>query len=277
LTKEGFYLDRRFVLLQEGEANPGKLKHMAVSKIPNMVLFHTSISGDTLIITYRPPGSAPSDPETLQIPLEPENLETLRRVDVNMHFSPSKGFDLGNKYSKWFSNRFGFKVILVYWGNNPRLVLGNLPGRPTNQGPKARNAITKIMTSLPVIGPTLEEDDGVIAFNDCAPYLVITESSLADVTARLPDGVEMDVTKFRANILLKTSDPAWAEDFWGELTFGEEGAKILLTGNCGRCNSLNVDYNTGASGTGRDGQVLRLLQKDRRVDQGTKYSPIFGR
>jgi uncharacterized protein YcbX len=277
LTKEGFYLDRRFVLLQEDEGNPGKLKHMAVSKIPNMVLFHTSISGDILTITYHPPGSAPADPETLEVPFEPENLETLRRVDVNMHFSPTKGYDLGEKYSKWFSDRFGFKVILAYWGNNPRLVLGNLPGRPTNQGPKSMNAITKFMSSLPVIGPMLETDDDVIAFNDCAPYLVITESSLADVSKRLPEGVEMDVTKFRANILLKTSDPAWAEDFWGELTFGDEGAKILLTGNCGRCNSLNVDYNTGKSGTGRDGQVLKLLQKDRRVDQGMKYSPIFGR
>jgi uncharacterized protein YcbX len=277
LTEEGFYLDRRFVLLQEDEANSGQWKHMAVSQISQMVLFHPLISEDTLTITYRPPGSAAADPEVLEVPLEPENLERFGRVEVNMHFSPTKGYDLGEKYSRWFSKRFGFKVILVYWGNNPRLVLGNLPGKPTGQGPKPKNAITKVMSSLPVIGSLLKEEDGVIAFNDCAPYLVITEPSLHDVTARLPAGVEMDVTKFRANILLKTLDPAWDEDFWGELTIGSEGAKILLTGNCGRCNSLNVDYNTGESGTGRDGKVLKLLQKDRRVDLGTKYSPIFGR
>jgi uncharacterized protein YcbX len=277
LTKEGFYLDRRFVLLQPDEENPGHWKHMAVSRISQMVLFHPSVSGDRLTITYRPPGSAPADPQTLEVPLEPENLAQLRTVDVNMHSSPTKGFDMGEKYSKWFSDRFGFRVILAYWGNNPRLVLGNLPGKPTTQGPKPKNAFTKIISSLPIIGPMLKEDDGVIAFNDCAPYLVITEPSLADVSKRLPPGVEMDVTKFRANILLKTSDPAWVEDFWGELTFGDGGAKILLTGNCGRCKSLNVDYNTGESGTGRDGEVLKLLQKDRRVDQGTKYSPIFGR
>jgi len=195
---------------------------------------------------------------------------------VNMHFSPTKGYDMGDQYNKWFSDRFGFRVILAHYGGNSRLVLGNLPGKPTNQGPKPKNAITKVMSSLPIIGPMLEEDDGIIAFNDCAPYLVITESSVEDVTARLKS-VEMDVTKFRANVLLKTSDPAWVEDYWSELTFGDGQAKILLTGNCGRCKSLNVDYNTGEPGTGRDGEVLKLLQKDRRVDLGTKYSPIFGR
>lgn len=265
------------MLLRDDEKDPGKLKHMAVSSIPNMCLFHTSVSGDTITVTYQPPGSAAAGADTLEIPLEPDNLKELERVDVNMHSSPTKGYDMGAKYNKWFSDCFGFRVILAHYGGNSRLVLGNLPGKPANQGPKPKNAITKVMSSLPVIGPMLGEDDGRIAFNDCAPYLVITESSVAEVTRRLPEGVEMDVTKFRANVLLKTSDPAWVEDFWGELAFGGKGARILLTGNCGRCRSLNVDYNTGESGTGRDGEVLKLLQKDRRVDLGTKYSPIFGR
>jgi uncharacterized protein YcbX len=125
----------------------------------------------------------------------------------------------------------------------------------------------------------MEEDEDNIAFNDGAPYLVISEASVADVTNRLPDGVEMDHTKFRGNIVLKGSNLAFEEDFWGELTFSGDGddARIVLTGNCGRCKSLNVDYNTGDAGKGPDGQVLKLLQKDRRVDPGMKYSPIFGR
>ncbi len=194
-----------------------------------------------------------------------------------MHGSPTTGYDMGDKCNKWFSERFGFKVILAHWGGNPRLVLGNLPGKPANQGPKSRNSITKIMTSIPVIGRFLGDDDGVIAFNDCAPYLVISESSVADATSRLPDDVEMDLTKFRANIVLKSSEPAYAEDFWGELIVGDEGARIILTGNCGRCVSLTVDYTSGKAGAGRDGGILKLLQKDRRVDPGMKYSPIFGR
>jgi uncharacterized protein YcbX len=129
---------------------------------------------------------------------------------------------------------------------------------------------------MPIIGSHYSSDYGVIAFNDCAPYLVITEKSAADVTRILPDGVEMDITKFRANIIVKGSPAAFEEDFWGELTAGDD-TRIILTGNCGRCISLNVDYETGKSGTGRAGEVLKLLSKDRRVDQGMKYSPIFGR
>lgn len=82
----------------------------------------------------------------------------------------------------------------------------------------------------------------------------------------------MDLTKFRSNIVIQTTEPAYAEDYWSELTFENE-ARILLTGNCGRCMSLNVDYETGK----QEGVMLKLLQRDRRVDAGMKYSPIFGR
>src|SRR6266536_2649111 len=186
---------------------------------------------------------------------------------------------MGEKYSRWFSERFGFKVVLAFWGGNPRPVLGNRPGKPATQGPKPKNGISNIINSLPVVGILLSDDEDNIAFNDVAPYLVISETSVADVTNRLPEGVEMDHTKFRGNIVLKGSDLAFEEDFWGELTFAGDGneAGIVLTGNCGRCKVLNVDYNTGAAGKGPDGQVLKLLQKDRRVDRGMKYNPIFGR
>ena len=53
--------------------------------------------------------------------------------------------------------------------------------------------------------------------------------------------------------------------------------RLLLTSNCGRCTSLNVDYATGAMATGELGEVLKRMAKDRRVDPGSKYSPVFGR
>ncbi|KAE8444744.1 hypothetical protein EG329_014304 [Mollisiaceae sp. DMI_Dod_QoI] len=264
------------MLLKDHQQTPEKLENMHVTHFPSMCLFHTSIQDNTLTVTYQAPGSMFAEAETLDIPLDPESFEHLKTVNVNMHGSPTTAYNMGDKYDEFFSRCFGFKVILAFWGLNPRPVLGNLPGRPANQGPKPQTAITKILTSLPIIGPMLEDDDGKIAFNDCAPYLVISESSVADVSTRLPEDVSMDLTKFRANIILKTSEPAYSEDFWSELSFSND-AKILLTGNCGRCASLNVDYATGKSGAGRDGEVLKLLQKDRRVDPGMKYSPIFGR
>lgn len=193
-----------------------------------------------------------------------------------MHNSPTTAYDLGGHYNQWFSDIFGFKVVLAHWGRNPRHVLGSLPGKPINVSSKPKSAMSKILRRVPVIGRVLIADDFVIAFNDCAPFLVITEESAAEVSTRLPDGIKVDITKFRANIILKQSPAPYDEDYWGELTFSND-ARITLASNCGRCMSLNIDYITGKSGTGPEGQVLKLLSKDRRVDPGYKYSPIFGR
>lgn len=273
LTREGFYLDRRFMILKDHCETPQKLENMSIGHFPTMCLFHQNISGNTLTISY---GTTPSD-DNIDVPLEPDH-KNMEKISINMHQSPTTGYDMGTKYNEWLSERFGFKVILAYWGGNPRVVLGNLPGRPTNQGPTPKNIITKALTSVPVIGSLLKDDE-TIAFNDCAPYLVINETSVSDVSSRLPEDVDMDLTKFRANIVLSGSDSPYTEDYWAELTFNGDSPqpKIVLTGNCGRCASLNVDYHTGKYGTGRDGQVLKVLQKDRRVDPGMKYSPIFGR
>jgi uncharacterized protein YcbX len=266
------------MLLHVQEENPRKLKNMHVPKYPSMCLFYPSMQEDKIIVAYHAPGVAETESPTseLEIPLHPSAFTNLKTVDVNMHQSATTAFDMGDKYNEWFSEYFGFKVIFVYYGGNTRQVLGNLPGKPATETPKPRTSISRILSSVPVIGPMLEPDDEVIAFNDCAPYLIITEKSTEDVSTRLPDDVEMDITKFRANIVLKGSPTAFEEDFWGELLLGDN-ARIILTANCGRCVSLNVDYETGEVGTGRAGGVLKLLAKDRRVDPGVKYSPIFGR
>jgi len=42
-------------------------------------------------------------------------------------------------------------------------------------------------------------------------------------------------------------------------------------------DSINIDYATGAPGSGELGSMLKKLNSNRRVDQGTKWSPVFGR
>lgn len=145
------------------------------------------------------------------------------------------------------------------------------------------------------------ENEEYITFADMAPYLVVTEESLHDVSARLAEGVEMDITKFRPNIVLSGSTKPWEEDFWGGLKIiakddrdgevydddendenenlqrNDKIIELALTSNCARCQSINVDYETGKHGTGETGSVLKQLMRDRRVDKGMKYSPVFGR
>jgi uncharacterized protein YcbX len=277
LTRTGFSFDRMFMLLKV-EENPRKLKIMHLTYFPVMCLFRTSMQDDKLTITYRYPASAESTPVTkdIEIPLVPSSFLNLPKIEIDLHSSITSGYRMGEKYDAWFSSCLGFTVMFVYCGSNTRQVLGNLPGRPSNQGTKPKTFISKITNNIPILGLILREDDEVLGFNDLAAFLVITEESSDNVTSRLPDDVEMDITKFRANIILKGSPAAFDEDFWGELLF-DDNARIILTANCGRCVTLNINYNTGESGTGRAGTVLKLLSSDRRVDKGVKYSPVFGR
>ncbi|KAH9826731.1 MOSC domain protein [Teratosphaeria destructans] len=87
------------------------------------------------------------------------------------------------------------------------------------------------------------------------------------------------MAKFRPNIVVSGAAEAWEEDFWAELTIGGDGGVVVYCEqNCGRCKSINIDYETGAAvAPGEAGRVLRVLSRDRRVDPGTKWSPVFGR
>jgi glycine hydroxymethyltransferase len=136
-----------------------------------------------------------------------------------------------------------------------------------------------------------------IGFADCAPFLVISQTSVENVSGRLAGEEVVDLTKFRPNIVISGAERAFEEDFWAELNVGNSSAttgtgttggggsasgqgskvRLLLTGNCVRCQSLNVDFSTGKMGTGEGGSVLKKLMKDRRVDKGARFSPVFGR
>ncbi|KAK8051268.1 hypothetical protein PG993_002653 [Apiospora rasikravindrae] len=152
-------------------------------------------------------------------------------------------------------------------------------------------------------GDDSEEDDDWLAFNEAAPYLVASQASLRDVSSRLPPGETADMMRFRPNIVVDgDAVTCWDEDYWGELLVspsscdgggggGDETSKqedddigdrnrkcrLALTANCARCISVNIDYGTGRMAEGESGMVLKKLMRDRRVDAGNKWSPIFGR
>ncbi|KAI9811555.1 MAG: hypothetical protein M1832_000865 [Thelocarpon impressellum] len=282
LTRQGIVHDRKFMLLKVHHDDPEsprarRLENMHVPYFPEMGLFRTALpSGSddpngTVRVDFVPPGGRPV--KTIEIPLCPDASQ-LELLDVTMHQSATKAYEMPSRYSDWFSDCFGYTVLLAYLGGNLRPVLGSFsPNIAASQAGTQSGWLSTMSTMLPQLGST--KDDEGLTFADCAPLLVVTEESLSDVSARLPDGEEMDITKFRPNIVLKGSPAAWDEDYWGALALGP--ISIALTQNCARCQSINVDYTTGKFGAGASGAVLKRLMKDRRVDTGTKYSPIFGR
>lgn len=80
--------------------------------------------------------------------------------------------------------------------------------------------------------------------------------------------------RFRPNIVLDGTIDAWEEDFWRVLQIEGVG-EVELTANCVRCRSLDVDFKGGWE-TGEGGRLKRLM-KERRVDKGAKWKPVFGR
>ncbi|KAG8167865.1 hypothetical protein KVR01_003554 [Diaporthe batatas] len=271
LDRQGVQHDRRFMLLRVHRDGNHWHEPVEVVRYPACALFIPEIRDGNIVVRYQLPDSAPAptpaQETTLEIPLEPDT-SGLEKIEVDLYKSKTMGYRMPEAHNSWFSSWLGFEAILVYVGDGKRQVLGTMSPHAQN---KQNQGWLSSMKSY--IGSS--EDPHWLTFTCVAPYLVATETSLNDVSSRLPPGEEMDIRKFRPNIVVEGEGP-FDEDYWGELEV-ENGVRLSLTGNCGRCVSINVDYTTGKPGTGESGKVLKKLMKDRRVDKGNKYSPVFGR
>jgi uncharacterized protein YcbX len=278
LGPQGIRHDRCFMLYKVGK--DGELKKIQLSEASECALFEPQIVGDESVVVRfhrpedspRPADAVPSSP--LTVPLEPD-MASLQPLDIDLHGSSARVYRMPDSCSSWFSACFGYDVVLVYIGDGRRPILGStMPPKRTQHQQQHQggwlSGITSYLTGAP------QTDDTWLTFTDVAPLMISTEASLRNVQGRISDSSEaVGMYKFRPNIVVDGEDE-WAEDFWSELSVNGE-RRILLTANCLRCTSLNVDYNTGRPANGEVGTVLKKLMKDRRVDKGNKWSPVFGR
>ncbi|KAH8681572.1 MOSC domain-containing protein [Xylariales sp. PMI_506] len=266
LTRQGLKHDRRFMLVKVEEG--GTLKNVQTPNFPECTRLFQEIDGDEIVVTYHPPKvplipATPEQATPLRVPLCPDTAG-LETIDISLMGSKATAYKMGSKFSVWFSLCLGYEVILVYLGDGKRPVLAHYP---TEEMGWLSSIYTYIMGS--------GEKPYWLTFSEAAPLLVTSEASLNDVSARLPAGEEMDMKRFRPNIVVDGMDK-WDEDYWAELLVSGEH-RLQLTANCARCLSINIDYETGRTAGGEAGSVLKKLMKDRRVDIGSKWSPIFGR
>jgi uncharacterized protein YcbX len=277
---------------EKNKTSKPTLRNMHVPHFPQMSLFLTDLvlpdddeqQEKKIIVTYQePPVSEKKPRKTLEVPLEPD-VDGLEKIPVTMHQSPMVGYIMGKKYSDWFSECFGFAVVLAYTGLNRRRVLGSMNPNVVRQSDKTGSWLSTLTSYVPLLGAgtTQEEDEEILTFADCASYMVVNEKSVKDVASRFQPGKgKVEVTRFRPNVVIGGTESAWEEDFWCELSLATEDdshdVQLILTSNCIRCRSLDVDFETGDFHKTDDGIIYKKLNKDRRVDKGAKYKPVFGR
>ncbi|RBR09319.1 uncharacterized protein FIESC28_09927 [Fusarium coffeatum] len=266
----GFEGDRTFCLQKvkrDGDSEP-QYETMFIGYHLKLALFQAAIDYDKSQVTIQ--WNADKTDDSIHFPLKP-SLEGRKVIEANLHTSTTKAYDMGDDLSKWFSDRLDQEVRLVYIGDGSRAVLGSLAPH-SSDGLQKASFTQRLKNSIPFLAHPPER----ITFSDLAHYLVVTEESNNEVSSRLSEGYSMDVTKFRPNIVVCGASGAFAEDFWAELVF-DGGVRMAMTANCFRCQSITVDYETGKTAADDTGTVWKKLNKDRRVDKGAKYSPVFGR
>lgn len=114
-------------------------------------------------------------------------------------------------------------------------------------------------------GHTRRSDDGRagVGFADGFPLLLISEASLAELNARLPQPLPMN--RFRPNLVVSDTQP-FDEDEWRRVRLGDVAAEVVKP--CARCTITRVDQATGVRG---DGEPLRTLGTFRKAKGGVMF------
>ncbi|XP_060918997.1 mitochondrial amidoxime-reducing component 1 [Labrus mixtus] len=111
-----------------------------------------------------------------------------------------------------------------------------------------------------------------VAFSDEAPVMLLSESSVNDLSSKL----EKDVTveRFRPSIVVSDCE-AYSEDSWEEIQIGSVRLQRVMS--CGRCLFTTVDPETGVINRK---EPLETLKSYRLCDPSEthiyKKSPLFG-
>lgn len=111
-----------------------------------------------------------------------------------------------------------------------------------------------------------------VAYPDVAPVMLLSESSVKDLSSKLEKGVTVE--RFRPNIVISDCE-AFEEDSWEELQIGSVRLQRVMS--CGRCIFTTVDPETGIISRK---EPLETLKSYRLCDPSEKHiyktSPLFG-
>lgn len=137
--------------------------------------------------------------------------------------------EVNPEFSSWFSEKLDFRCRLVAFPeSNPRQI------------------------DMAHAAP-----DENVSLADAFPLMIIGESSLADLNARLPEPITM--SRFRPNLIFSGGVP-YEEDTWNEFTIG--GRSFNGVKKCARCVLITINPLTAVKGV----EPLKTLSTYRRAN-----------
>lgn len=152
--------------------------------------------------------------ESLLIPLD--TYDRRKKIRVKVWSSKLKAYEVSTEASKWFSERLRTNVMLV---------------KKTDISKRSKRLYTPPFKT-------------VVSFADGYPYLILGEASMKELNGKVD--IEIPADRFRANIMVSTSE-AHEEDSWNkDFKVGEVTMKVVKP--CARCVVTTIDQQTGEAG-----------------------------
>ena len=223
-TEKGLEFDRRWMLVDD------KGVFLTQRTLPKLALFQPEILNNTLKISHKVPSYG-----SVTFSLLKNNSNTKLNVEIWEEIVEAQEVD--SEISDWFTKILGFEVRFVFMPEkNHRKVDPAYAINPNNK----------------------------TSFTDGFPYLIIGQSSLEDLNARLKIPVSMQC--FRPNFVF-TGGTAYEEENWHEFTIENQIFYGVKPSN--RCVMTTVDFEKGIF-SGKE--PLLTLSKYKKVDKKV----IFG-
>lgn len=220
VLEKGLQFDRRWMLVDEkGIFMTQRIHH-------KMALFKLAMHEQQLIVTFKQNEASVNHPSikiNTSIPSKGELFEAVVWDDK------VTTIEVDSEISAWFSKHLELPCRLVNFPeNNPRPV-----------------------------DPLYKVNDENVSLADSYPYLIIGQSSLDDLNARLEQALPMN--RFRPNFVFSGGEP-FEEDDWKNISIGDN--KFIGVKPCSRCVLTTVNQENGERGM----EPLRTLATYRKRD-----------
>ena len=222
VTSTGLLYDRRWMLVDQ------RGRFISQRENATLSLLRVQIRSSTLVVFHKDHPST-----SIEIPiLEPVELNSMVRAEVAIWDDLCNAIVYPQLYSDWFTRVLGAPCQLVYMDDSIR--------REVDKSYAFRDEIT--------------------SFSDGFPLLMIGQTSLDDLNARL--AYPLPINRFRPNIVFEGGYP-FQEDAMP--LFEINGLEYRAVKPCARCNIPTIDQETGINYEEPTKTLASYRLKDKKI------------